>query len=101
MVDTLTIVMGATAGFIAGYAAGYSLRKMINWFLFILGSQLLVLMYLEKLEVITIHWNRLGELLATSISALQGTISIIESMALTVPLVGFAAGFIVGFTQGG
>lgn len=101
MVDAVTVIMGAGVGFIAGYAAGYSLRKMLNWFMFVLGSQLLMLMYLERLGVITVHWDRLGGLLAASISALQGTISLFEGMALTVPLAGFAAGFVVGFTQGG
>ncbi|HIC87580.1 MAG TPA: hypothetical protein EYP03_05180, partial [Aquificae bacterium] len=64
------------------YAAGYSLRKMLNWFMFVLGSQLLILMYLEKLDVITINWDRLGELLVASISALQGTVSLFKGMAL-------------------
>ena len=100
MVDVATIVMGASAGFIAGYAAGYALRKMLNWFMFVLGSVLLVLMYFEMLGVITVNWARLGELLVASISALQGTISGLETVALTVPLVGFAAGFYLGFTQG-
>ena len=101
MVDALTVVMGASAGFVAGYAAGYALRKMLNWFMFLLGSMLLMLVYFEMLGIITINWARLGELLAAGIGVLQGTISLLEGMALTVPLAGFAAGFIVGFTQGG
>ena len=101
MVDVTTIVMGVSAGFIAGYAAGYALRKMLNWFMFVLGSVLLVLMYLGMLGVITVDWARLGELLAAGISALQGTISDLETVALSMPLVGFAAGFYIGFTHGG
>jgi len=99
VVNTLTVIMGAGVGFIAGYAAGYALRKMLNLFMLLLGSQLLMLMYLNMLKVIEIHWDKLAEFLAASIGALQGAVSLLKGMALTVPLAGFAAGFIVGFTQ--
>lgn len=100
VVDALTVIMGASVGFIAGYAAGYALRKMLNLFMLLLGSHMLMLMYLNMLGVIEIHWDELAKLLAAGIGALQGAVSLLKGMALTVPLAGFAAGFIVGLTQG-
>ncbi len=100
MVDIYSIVLSSSVGFIAGYATGYAVKKALKAMMTILGGVLAILLYLDYLQVITINWARLQLLLSEAIGAIQSGLTGIQAVALSAPIVGFAAGFIVGLQQG-
>ena len=91
-----------SAGFIMGFLAGYAAKKIAKIVAIILGTFILVLMFLNYYGVIVIRWEKLiglGEAALQWIEA-HGT-SAATFVLANMPMIStFTAGFVLGFKKG-
>jgi uncharacterized membrane protein (Fun14 family) len=101
VITTITSIGG---GFFAGIMLGYFVRKIIKILIFIGGSIVGLLLYLQHEQIISVNFeeleNSLG-LILSSLPSFDNITQIANATSLGIPLAGgLSAGFVVGFMKG-
>jgi len=98
--DIYGIILNGSVGLLAGFAVGYAVKKILKILLFLIGASLALLLYLNHEGLIEIKWEKMKEALTGIFNSLRGALGAYQAMAVSVPLAGFAAGFILGLKYG-
>ncbi|MCX7989438.1 MAG: hypothetical protein N2648_02205 [Aquificaceae bacterium] len=81
------------AGF-AGFVVGFAIRRVLNFFLLLLGLYLLSLMWLASKGIIEVHWAQLFVLFK---GMFEGVGEFVQGLIRKLAFVGsFAVGFMIG-----
>ena len=75
-------------------------KKVFKLFLVVIGCWLAATLYMYHLGVIEVHWDRLSEILSGVFGAAKETLGVYKELAASIPLAGFAAGFVLGLKYG-
>ncbi|MFN4319495.1 MAG: FUN14 domain-containing protein [Aquificaceae bacterium] len=82
------------AGF-AGFVVGFAVKRVLNFFLLLLGLYLLSLMWLASKGVISVNWDQLFFLFK---GMFEGFTAFVHSLIRKLAFAGsFAVGFAIGF----
>ncbi len=82
------------AGF-AGFVVGFAVRRVLNFFLLLLGLYLLSLMWLASKGIVSVHWDQLFALFKGMFDSFSGfALGLAKKLAFAGS---FAVGFAIGF----
>ncbi|MFN3870726.1 MAG: FUN14 domain-containing protein [Aquificaceae bacterium] len=82
------------AGF-AGFVVGFAVRRILNFFLLLLGLYLLSLMWLSSKGIISVNWDQLFLLFK---GMFEGFTAFVHGLIRKLAFAGsFAVGFAIGF----
>jgi uncharacterized membrane protein (Fun14 family) len=86
---------------VVGFLVGYAIKKLVKFFLFLIGLFLVALVGLEYMGAVKINYDKLGEALLSALNSIQAMLPEITSMlsGLFYSLT-FAAGFVLGLMKG-
>ena len=95
------IVYQLGLGGIGGFVVGFALKKLSKLFLVLIGTFVVVLLYLGINGIISINYGALWTAVANAIGVAGGAASWLVGLLSVLPFVGsFAAGFALGFLIG-
>lgn len=98
--DLYSLILSGGVGFVGGFALGYAVKKILKLLLLGVGLMIAAVLYLDHIGVVEIKWSRFQEWLASIVENLKGTLALYHSVGVSVPLVGFGAGFLLGLKYG-
>ncbi len=82
-------------GGVMGFIVGYTLKRVLKFFMLIIGLYILSLIWLADIGVISVEWAKLEEFLRNFMS--QGE-TLVKNLVRTVSFGGsFAVGFAIGW----
>jgi uncharacterized membrane protein (Fun14 family) len=86
---------------VVGFLVGYAIKKLVKFFLFLIGLFLVALVGLEYVGAVKVNYDKLGEALLSALNSIQGMLPQITPMlsGLFYSLT-FAAGFVLGLMKG-
>ncbi|MEN3027663.1 MAG: FUN14 domain-containing protein [Aquificaceae bacterium] len=81
------------AGF-AGFVVGFAIKRVLNFFLLLLGLYLLSLMWLASKGIIEVHWSQFFVLFK---GMFEGVAEFVQGLIRKLAFMGsFAVGFMIG-----
>jgi len=89
------VLTQALSGFVLGYVVGIFFKTATKILLFIIGSFLAFLIFLQTIGIATIHWTNIQSLALSIIYKIVGLASGSTLSLLTIPI--FGVSFLLGF----